>query len=253
MKRSIIVCCALAFCGAGIAIASVPPNSPEKARVTAAAAASAKVLADAGNEAKALGRAQDRAVSNYKRNKSRRVAEAKREQARIAAAAARAAAHARKEAQTLARAQDRVVAFYKRSLGIGSGTLAAKAVKRIEKLACFTGVKDRHARIGVQLVDGKVDYFAYYSKWKPRTCSIDVERNGFDGRWVDNGAASKVTLIDKKGVLLIDRNSGGYRFVFRDVDRMRYCGMDGKINGSLTVMRGKSKCIVQGLMDGHEG
>lgn len=131
-----------------------------------------------------------------------------------------------------------------------SDTVVAKA-KKVEKLACYTGVRDRHARIGVQLVDGEVDYFAFYSKRKPRTCSIDVERNSYAGRWVNNGKTSKVTLLENSGVLLIDRKGGGYRFVFRNVDRMTYCGMYGKINGSITVMRGNSKCIVQGIMKGH--
>jgi hypothetical protein len=33
---------------------------------------------------------------------------------------------------------------------------------------------------------------------------------------------------------------------------MAYCGMDiGKINGSLTVIRGKRECVLDGLMDAH--
>jgi hypothetical protein len=131
--------------------------------------------------------------------------------------------------------------------------VVAKAARGVEKLVCFIGVEDRHARIGVQVVNDKVSYLAYYSKWKPRTCSIDLERNGSYGHWEDNGATTKVTLIDEKGVLLIERKSGGYRFVFKNVDRMRYCGMDGKINGSLTVIRGKSKCDWEGIMDGQQG
>jgi len=46
-----------------------------------------------------------------------------------------------------------------------------------ETLACRNGTEDRHARIGVVLVGGKTDSFAYYSKWKPRTCSIYLQRN----------------------------------------------------------------------------
>jgi hypothetical protein len=278
MKRSIVVCCALAFCGAGIVSATVPPKLPGKVNA-AAVAGKEKGLAGAKNEANSLDAAQDRAVANYERNMSRKAAAAKREQAKIAAAAAamkkqagvaaaaeakakagakrerdgRAAQLAKKEAQALARAQDRVVAYYKRSLGIGTDTVAAKPVKGIEKLACFTGVQDRHARIGVQLVNGKVDYFAYYSKWKPRTCSIAAERNGPYSHWEENGGTLKVTLVDNKGAFTIDRKGGSYRFVFRNIDRMRYCGMSGKINGSLTVMRGKSTCVVQGVMDGPEG
>lgn len=169
------------------------------------------------------------------------------EKARAVAAKARAAKAAKKEAKALSRAQDRVVAHYKR------GRMPAAPVAKVEKLACLTGSEDRHARIGVELINGKVDYFAFYSKSKPRTCSIEVKRGGAFNRWEDHGGTSRVTLVDGKGLFLIDGKSGNYRFVFRDIDRERYCGMDGKINGSLTIIRGKRNCIVEGVMDGHAG
>lgn len=169
------------------------------------------------------------------------------QKAKAAAAKAKAAEEAKEEARALAKAQDRVVAHYKRS------RMPAAPVTTVERLACLSGNEDRHARIGVELISGKVNYFAFYSKWKPRTCSIEVKRGGAYSRWEDRGATSKVTLVDGKGVFLIDGNSGNYRFVFRGIDRGRYCGMDGKINGSLTVMRGNSKCVVEGIMDGHAG
>lgn len=275
MKRCVIVFCAFALSGGGIASANVELRLSELTGVAAAGAPE--------NEAMALNAAQDRALLNYERNMSLLAAALKRKQtevaaaeeqtvktrAKAAAAATRAAKRARKnavgspteqaarqakrEAEALAAVMDRVVAYYKRSIGAGTDRAVAKAPRGIEKLACFTGIQDRHARIGVQLVNGKVDFFAYYSKLKPRTCSIAIDRNGSGARWEDYGATSKVTLREGKGVLLISRKSGSYRFVFRGVDRMRYCGMDGKINGSLTVTRGKSTCVVQGVMDGHEG
>jgi hypothetical protein len=214
-------------------------------------AAHTKAAENAKREAQALARAHERAVASHKQHVSRRLAAEKVAQEKAAAAASRTATIAKQEAAALAAAQDRVVAYYRRSIGKDAGP--ALAVRRIEKLACFSGVKDRHARIGVQLVDGKIDYFAYYSKWKPRTCSIEAERNGPYARWEDNGATSTVFLVDDKGSLTIDRKGGAFRFVFHDVDRMRYCGMSGKINGSLTVVRGKSTCVVEGVMDGHEG
>jgi len=122
---------------------------------------------------------------------------------------------------------------------------------RRESLTCFSGNDDRQARIGVELVNGQVAYFAYYSKWRPRTCSLEAGRGDPYSRWTDDGAYSTVTLADRKGKLRIERKGGAYRFAFFDIDRRRYCGMPGKINGSLTITRGKSRCEVHGVMDGH--
>lgn len=131
------------------------------------------------------------------------------------------------------------------------GTGHKKAKPRIEHLACRLGSEDRHARIAVELADGKVRRFAYYSKWKPRTCSIEVERDDAFSQWADFGNTITVTLIEEKGAFLIEQNRGRLHFIFRDVDRMRYCGMEGKINGSLTLWKGNPQCALQGVMDEH--
>jgi hypothetical protein len=123
---------------------------------------------------------------------------------------------------------------------------------KIEKLACRLGTEDEHARIAVLLADGKVDSFAYYSKWKPRTCSMDVKRDDAFSKWEDTGNTTVVTLIEDKGAFLIENGRGRYHFIFRDIDRMRYCGMDGKVNGTLTIYRGKALCEVTGVMDREE-
>lgn len=128
---------------------------------------------------------------------------------------------------------------------------AHKAQKRqkIEKLACTLGTDERHARIAIELVDGKVSRFAYYSKWKPRTCSMEVVRDDAFSRWADTGNVTVVTLVEEKGAFLIDHERGKYHFIFREVDRMRYCGMEGKINGSLTIWKGRTQCALHGVMD----
>src|SRR5436190_18360499 len=71
---------------------------------------------------------------------------------------------------------------------------AAKAPSgRSETLACRLGTEDRHARIAVVVVKGRTDSFAYYSKWKPRTCSVYLQRKGdMFSRWADNGALTTV-------------------------------------------------------------
>jgi hypothetical protein len=116
---------------------------------------------------------------------------------------------------------------------------------RTETLACRLGTEDRHARIAVVVVKGKTDSFAYYSKWKPRTCSIYLQRNRDTySKWADNGALTTVNL--EKGAFLIEHRPGEYHFIFRDIDRERYCGMDGVLNGSLTIKRGNEQCVLEG-------
>jgi hypothetical protein len=119
---------------------------------------------------------------------------------------------------------------------------------RTETLTCRNGTEDRHARIGVVLVGGRAESFAYYSKWKPRTCSIYLQRNR-DGhsRWSDEGDVTRVKL--ERGWFLIEHHRGEYRFVFRDIDRERYCGMDGTINGTLTIRKGSEHCELTGIME----
>lgn len=121
--------------------------------------------------------------------------------------------------------------------------------QKIEVLTCKLGTEDQHARIAVELLGGQLQSFAYYSKWKPRTCSIHVVRGDAYSKWADFGDTITIQLIEEKGAFLVDRERGKYHFIFRDVDRMRYCGMEGKINGSLTVWKGRPQCELQGVMD----
>src|SRR5215210_3392037 len=119
---------------------------------------------------------------------------------------------------------------------------------KTEILTCRNGTEDRHARIGVVLVGGKADSFAYYSKWKPRTCSIHLQRQRDSySHWIDNGNVTNVSM--QHGLFLIEHGKGEYRFVFRDVDRQRFCGMAGTINGTLTLRKGSEHCELSGIME----
>jgi len=120
---------------------------------------------------------------------------------------------------------------------------------RLEKLSCKLGTEDRHARIAVELIGGRVKSLAYYSKWKPRTCSVYIVRDDAYSRWEDTGNVTLVTLNEEKGEFLIDHNRRSVKFLFRNIDRERFCGMEGKITGSLTVTRGRSVCELDGVMD----
>jgi hypothetical protein len=140
------------------------------------------------------------------------------------------------------------------SLGAGSALAAEKKAAarkgpppKPERIDCMVGTEDRQARIAIEAVGGKIQNFAYYGKTKPRTCSMDVKRHDAYSKWEDNGNVTVVTLMEETGAFLINHEKGQYHFIFRDIDRMRYCGMSGKMNGSLTVTRGKNSCSVERL------
>lgn len=121
----------------------------------------------------------------------------------------------------------------------------------IEKYDCKIGTEDQHARIALQAQGGEVQSVAYYSKWKPRTCSVHLQRGDAFSRWSDVGDATTITT--EHGDFLIQVSRGEYQLFFREVDRMHYCGMMGKLNGSMTVTRGpKRQCSVEGIMERNE-
>lgn len=137
--------------------------------------------------------------------------------------------------------------------GQGKGPPSAGVPRgKREVLACRLGTEDRHARIAVELIGGRTQSVAYYSKVTPRTCSVNVVRNDAYSRWEDTGHVTVVTLIEDKGAFLIDHERRFVKFLFREIDRERFCGMPGKITGSLTVTRGSERCELEGVMDGHE-
>ena len=114
------------------------------------------------------------------------------------------------------------------------------AAKKIERLSCTVGTDDRQARVAVEIIGGRVQSFAYYSKKKPRTCSVHLQRDDAYSKWQDEGRFTKVTT--ENGDFLFENKPKDVHFLFREVDRMAFCGMDiGKINGSVTVTRGKKE------------
>lgn len=46
----------------------------------------------------------------------------------------------------------------------------------VERIDCTSGEEDLHARMALEARGGQVASFAYYSKWKPRTCALDFDR-----------------------------------------------------------------------------
>ena len=121
----------------------------------------------------------------------------------------------------------------------------------VEKYDCKIGTDDQHARLALLAQGGEVQSVAYYSKWKPRTCSVHLQRNDAFSKWKDTGDAT--TIATDHGDFLIQVSRGEYQLFFREVDRMHFCGMMGKLNGSMTVTRGpRQQCSVVGIMDRNE-
>ena len=127
---------------------------------------------------------------------------------------------------------------------------AAKTSKAppLEKLSCRTGPNDEQARLIVQVVKGRPMEFAYYSRLGTRVCSIHGRRGDAYTKWGDDGPGkTAVTLLT--GSAHLEYKPGQMRIKFSEVDRMQYCGMDGELNGSVEVSKGKSECALDGVFN----
>jgi hypothetical protein len=121
--------------------------------------------------------------------------------------------------------------------GAPAGKPAMKGPPRgpVEKYDCKIGTEDQHARIAILAQGGEVQSVAYYSKWKPRTCSVHLQRNDAFSKWKDTGDATVINT--EYGDFLIQVSRGEYQ----------------KLNGSMTVTRGpRRQCTVEGIMDRND-
>ena len=123
----------------------------------------------------------------------------------------------------------------------------------LERIDCLIGDEDLHARMAFEARGGRVANFAYYSKWKPRTCALDFSRTTPGTKWrlTPEGHTRVHTA---QGRFLIRTLADAYVFEFEQVERGRYCGMPGDINGSMTIKRKSAKpdCSVTGIMDPND-
>lgn len=120
----------------------------------------------------------------------------------------------------------------------------------VEQLDCKVGSEDRHARMALEARGGQVNSFAYYAKWRPRTCSVYMQRDAAGSKWrVTEDGVTRVQ--SPHGSFLVRSTPGAYEFEFIDVERQAFCGMDGHTNGRMIVKRGTKtpQCSVLGLMD----
>lgn len=123
----------------------------------------------------------------------------------------------------------------------------------MERIDCMHGEEDLHARMAFEARGGRIASFAYYSKWKPRTCAFDFSRTSAGTKWrlTPEGATRVHT---PQGRFLIHTRADAYVFEFEQVQRGKFCGMPGEINGTMTIRRGTAtpECSVAGIMDTND-
>jgi hypothetical protein len=123
----------------------------------------------------------------------------------------------------------------------------------LERFDCTSGQEDLHARMAFEARGGRVAHFAYYSKWKPRTCAFDFSRTSPGTKWrLTPDGATRVHTPDGRFVIRTQKDA--YIFEFEQVNRYRHCGMPGVINGTMTIKRfvRKPDCSVSGVMDAND-
>ncbi len=123
----------------------------------------------------------------------------------------------------------------------------------IERIDCKTGIEDLHARMAMEARGGHIAGFAYYSKWRPRTCSMDIQRKDPGTKWrLTKDGATRVQT--PHGSFLIRVHDHAFVFEFHEVERRQYCGMSGHTSGTMTIQRRSAipECSVAGLLDRDE-
>lgn len=123
----------------------------------------------------------------------------------------------------------------------------------LERIDCTHGEEDLHARMALEARGGRIASFAYYSKWKPRTCAFDFARTTPGTKWrLTSDGATRVHT--PTGRFLIRTLKDAFVFEFEQVERGRHCGMPGDINGTMTIKRfaRTPECSVTGVMDTND-
>ncbi len=142
---------------------------------------------------------------------------------------------------------------------LGGAAAAAAAPKKakaprpprvplLEKLSCKTGPNDHQARLIVEVVKGRPMEFAFYSRLGTRVCSVHGRRGDAYSKWEDE-PDGKYDIKLLVGSARLEYQPGHVLIKFTDVDRMRYCGMEGELNGTVEVSKKKPECGLDGVFD----
>ena len=120
----------------------------------------------------------------------------------------------------------------------------------LERIDCLNGREHLHARMALEARGGQITSFAYYSRWQFYTCSIALDHRDPKVRW--RRTADGATRVQTpQGSFVIHADAKSYVFQFQNVQRMKFCGMFGEINGTMTIQRKSSppRCAAAGILD----
>jgi hypothetical protein len=136
---------------------------------------------------------------------------------------------------------------------LGAKPLPAILTGETERFDCTSGTPTSHARIAFETRGGQVLGFAYYSIWKPRTCSIHFMRDTAGSKWTTAPDGTD-HVHTSQGRFVIRTSADAYVFEFQNVQREKFCGMPGAINGTMTIKRDpvRPQCSAAGIMDAND-
>lgn len=112
---------------------------------------------------------------------------------------------------------------------------------RTEIVACTFGPFERQVRFAMEWARGKPQSVAFWSSSGSYRCSFDAKRDDAFSKWADYGNSTLVTLLRGNGATLIEKEHNVFLIRVKELDRMRFCGTEGEINGVLTITRTKTR------------
>ena len=138
--------------------------------------------------------------------------------------------------------QPRVLAHYGLIGALLPALAGAAAPPRHERFTCTTGPEVNQVRFIMEVAKEKPVFFALWTADRGYRCSVPSTRGDFYSKWIEGSGNTVINMIDDAGTVTIEGKRGHYKVQFQDINKMRYCGMEGELNAVLTLTRGKRDC-----------
>ena len=126
--------------------------------------------------------------------------------------------------------------------------VAAHAPARVptQKYACSVGKEPHEMRFIIELAKEKPVFFALWTANRGYRCSVHATHGDVYSRWSESGGHTVIKMVDDMGTVTIGGAKGRYQIKFDDINKMRFCGMEGEMSGTVTLTRGHRECGWEG-------